>query len=140
MPTSLARRERRIVPRPLRVLVVDDNGDLRRLWREWFTLWGFLVEEAADGQEAVEKAHARPPALILMDWTMPVLSGLAATRKLKADLRTAAVPVVALSADVTSTSPEDAMASGCEAFLSKPIRPYDLLSAIRSILRQATAH
>jgi CheY-like chemotaxis protein len=139
MPADLTRTERRILPRPLRVLVVDDDGDVRRLWREWFTLWGFLVEEAANGQEAVEKAHARPPALVLMDWTMPVLGGLAATRKLKADLRTAAVPVVALSADVMSTSPEDAVASGCEAFLSKPVRPYELLSAIRGILRAVKA-
>ncbi|HET9196181.1 MAG TPA: response regulator, partial [Vicinamibacterales bacterium] len=63
--------ERRKRPRPQRVLLVDDSDDVRELWRLWLTFWGFAVEEARDGQQAMQKAFSRAPDLILMDLWMP---------------------------------------------------------------------
>jgi CheY-like chemotaxis protein len=118
-----------------RVLIVDDSRDLREVWHDWLTIWGFEVDEAANGAEAVEKAHACPPDLVLMDWTMPVLDGLHATEMLKADALTAAVPVLALSADVFAPTPQEALGAGCASFLGKPVSPELLLNEIRRAIR-----
>jgi hypothetical protein len=85
--------DRRQVSRPQRVLLVDDLADLREMWRLWLTCWGFAVEEARNGAEAVEKARARPPDLILMDLALPVLDGRAALQLLASDPVTAPIPV-----------------------------------------------
>ena len=90
--------DRRVAARPQRVLLVDDSADLRAMWRLWLTCWGFAVEEARNGAEAVERARIRPPDLIVMDLAMPVLDGQAAMQLLAADAVTAHVPVLALSA------------------------------------------
>ena len=124
------------VPPPRkRVLIVDDSLDVREVWHDWLTIWGFEVDEAANGAEAVEKATARTPDLILMDWTMPVLDGLAATERLKAHATTAQVPVLALSADSFSPTPEEALGAGCKGFLGKPVTPECLLNEIRRAIR-----
>jgi CheY-like chemotaxis protein len=123
--------ERRQTSRPQRVLLVDDSADIREMWRMWLTFWGFLVEEAANGAEAVEKARRDRPDLILMDLWMPVLDGLQATQQIKADPRTAEVPILAVSAQVFSPAAEDAIAAGCETFLAKPVDPDHLLEEIR---------
>src|SRR5687768_3777777 len=65
--------DRRNGMRPQQVLVVDDSPDIRELWRMWLNFWGFAVQEAGDGAEAVDKAQLNPPDLILMDLWMPVL-------------------------------------------------------------------
>src|SRR5688500_11602438 len=65
-------RARRVLPRPQRVLVVDDDSDIRQIWDLWLTFWGFRVEEAANGAEALDKAKAHRPDLVLMDIWMPV--------------------------------------------------------------------
>lgn len=70
--------ERRLASRPQRVLLVDDSADLRALWKLWLMFWGFGVEEARNGAEAVEKARTHLPDLVLMDLAMPVLDGRAA--------------------------------------------------------------
>lgn len=119
-----------------RILVVDDSHAVRELWHDWLTIWGFEVDEATNGVEAVEKARAHTPDLVLMDWTMPVLDGLQATTRLKADQTTAAVPVVALSADVFAPTPQEALAAGCDQFLGKPVTPQCLLDGIRRAIRQ----
>ena len=131
--------ERRTRPRPQRILVVEDDEDLRHLWELWLRFWGFAVEEAANGAEAVEKVRAFRPHLVLMDVWMPVLDGLAATRRLKADAQTKDVPVLALSADAYPPAPERALRAGCRAFLPKPVNPDRLLQAIRAALG-GTAH
>ena len=123
--------ERRLTSRPQRVLLVDDSEDIREMWRMWLTFWGFSVDEAANGAEAVAKARRDRPDLILMDLWMPVLDGLQATREIKADPRTAQVPILAVSAQVFSPAAEDALAAGCDTFLAKPVDPDELLEQIR---------
>ena len=124
--------ERRLSTRPQRILVVDDAADIRELWRLWLTHWGFAVDEAANGAEAVQRARQQPPDLVLMDLWMPVLDGLQATRVLKGNPSTAHVPVLALSAQVESPAPEQAKAAGCEQFLPKPVDPDLLLEKMRA--------
>src|SRR5262245_46731755 len=115
--------ERRLGSRPQRVLLVDDSADLRELWRLWLTFWGFSLEEARNGAEAVEKAQAHPPDLILMDLAMPVLDGLTASHRLAADPTTASVPVLGLSAQLPTHDGTDTI-----EFLPKPVEPDELLA------------
>jgi len=126
--------ERRRLPRPQRILLVDDAADVREMWRLWLTLWGFAVDEAADGSEALQKAQEHRPDLVLMDLWLPVLDGLDTTRALRADASTATVPVIALSAN----HPWAAAAvteAGCDSYLPKPLNPDALLEALRTALR-----
>jgi two-component system, cell cycle response regulator DivK len=123
--------ERRSAFRPQRVLVVDDTADLRELWKHWLLGWGFSVEEARDGAEAVQKARSRPPDLILMDLAMPVLDGRQAMQLLASDPTTARIPVLAMSAQPNSLTNADTR----PRFLPKPADPEHLLEQIRAALR-----
>jgi CheY-like chemotaxis protein len=123
--------DRRKSSRPQRVLVVDDSADIRELWRLWLTFWGFTVDEARNGQEAVQKATEFRPDLILMDLWMPMVDGIEAMRRLRADSRTADVPVLAVSAQNDAPDSDNAIAAGASAFLTKPCDPDRLLDHIR---------
>jgi len=126
--------ERRHGTRPQQVSVVDDSADIHELWRLWLDFWGFAVQEAQNGAEAVKKARLNPPDLVLMDLWMPVLDGLEATKQLKDDARTAHVPVVALSAQATAPGEAEVADAGAEAFIQKPCDPEELLQHIRSAM------
>ena len=127
--------ERRVLPRPQRVLVVDDSADVRELWTMWLEFWGFAVEQANNGLEAVKKARTFQPHLVLMDLWMPVVDGLKATEALKADPHMKDVPVLALSADTFSPASQRALDAGADRFLPKPVSPDVLLEAIRESLK-----
>jgi len=118
------------------VLIVDDSPDIRELWRLWLTFWGFAVEEARNGSEALEKATAATPDLVLMDLWMPVLDGMEALKRLKSDTRTARVPVLALSAQSDAPDPSAVVRAGADAFVAKPCDPDLLLEHIRSAMRR----
>lgn len=124
--------ERRSAFRPQRILLVDDTADLRKVWKLWLSEWGFTVEEAQNGAEAIQKARSRPPDLILMDLAMPVLNGREAIEVLSSDRATAHVPILAMSAH-PSGSPD----AGDETFLPKPTEPDRLLEHIRTALRSS---
>lgn len=113
------------------MLVVDDSADIRELWRLWLTFWGFSVDEARNGYDAIQKATEVQPDLILMDLWMPVVDGIEATRQLKADSRTSHVPVLAVSAQTHAPDSSTALAVGADAFLAKPCDPDRLLEHIR---------
>ena len=134
VPSLPVPTERRLLPRPQRVLVVDDSPDVRELWTMWLQFWGFAVEQAANGLEAVRKARTFQPHLVLMDLWMPVVDGLKATETLKADPHMKDVPVLALSADTFSPARERALEAGADRFLPKPVSPDALLDAIRDSL------
>jgi two-component system, cell cycle response regulator DivK len=127
--------ERRSGSRPQRILVVDDHRDLRQMWNCWLSLMGFQVHEAQNGWEAVQHATAAPPALILMDISMPVMDGWRATEILKASPETAHVPVVAVTAlEAIEDCAAHAVVVGCDALLRKPCELADLLGHIRRVL------
>jgi CheY-like chemotaxis protein len=133
-PAAPVVTERRVLPRPQRILVVDDSSDVRELWTMWLQFWGFAVEQAANGLEAVKKARTFQPHLVLMDLWMPIVDGLKATETLKADPHMKDIPVLALSADTFSPLCDRAIQAGADRFLAKPVSPDALLDAIRDSL------
>ena len=119
--------------RPL-VLLVDDYPDAREMYTEYLEFSGFDVVEAGNGMEALQRAVDTVPDIILMDLSLPVMDGWEATRRLKADPRTAAIPVVALTGHALAGISEGAKKAGCDAFVTKPCLPEDLVREIRKIL------
>jgi two-component system cell cycle response regulator DivK len=123
-----------VIERRLRVLLVDDYPDAREMYREYLKFSGFDVVEAANGMEALQRAIETSPDIILMDLSLPVMDGWEATRRLKADARTARIPVVALTGHALSGIFEGAAQAGCDAFVTKPCLPEDLVAEIRTVL------
>jgi putative two-component system response regulator len=121
------------VRRP-RILIVDDLDENRQLLAELLAPEGHDVEEARDGQEAVERAFADPPDLVVMDITMPRLSGLDACRLLKSDPRTRRVPIVLVTAHAARSDRLEGIAAGCDDFLTKPVDGEQLLARVRTTL------
>lgn len=102
------------------VLVVDDETDIREMLAYLLQISGFAVLQARDGAEAVERAVSAHPHAILMDVAMPHMTGLEATRILRAGSRTAEIPIVILSAYTSAQDRERALAAGANEFVSKP--------------------
>jgi two-component system, cell cycle response regulator DivK len=117
-----------------RVLLVDDYPDAREMYTEYLEFSGFEVVEAENGMEALERAVDAEPDIILMDLSLPIMDGWEATRRLKADKRTASIPVVALTGHALAGISEGAKKAGCDAFVTKPCLPEDLVKEIRRIL------
>jgi CheY-like chemotaxis protein len=99
---------------------------------------GYRVEVASDGGEAIEKALSLHPAIIVLDLAMPVIDGWTACRRLKDDKRTAAIPVIVLSAHVMKGEEERVKAAGCDAYLPKPCLPETLLAEMERHLARAS--
>ena len=126
--------DRRVSSRPQRVLLVDDSADIREVWRLWLSFWGFSVDEAQNGYDAVEKAGRTRPDLILMDLWMPVLDGVEATKRLKSNERTANIPIIAMSAQTLYPDPLTIIDAGADTFIPKPYEPDVLLEHIRTVM------
>ena len=122
-----------------RVLLVDDYPDAREMYSEYLQFSGFDVVEAANGIEALASALERTPDIILMDLSLPVMDGWEATRRLKADDRTASIPVVALTGHALAGISEGAKRAGCDAFVTKPCLPEDLVKEIRKVLDESSS-
>lgn len=120
-----------------RVLLVDDYPDAREMYSEYLDFSGFEVIEAANGMEALQRAADESPDIILMDLSLPVMDGWEATRRLKSDPRTASIPVVALTGHALAGISEGAKKAGCDAFVTKPCLPEDLVKEIRRVLGRA---
>jgi len=116
------------------VLIVDDYQDAREMYAEYLEFSGFRVAEARNGAEAVEKAFALRPSVILMDLSLPVMDGWEATRRLKADARTRAIPVVALTGHALDGHSREAQDAGCDAYVTKPCLPDALVLEVRRML------
>jgi CheY-like chemotaxis protein len=116
------------------ILVVDDFLDNRQMYAEYLAFSGLRVEEAENGHEALEKAFALLPDLIVMDLSLPGIDGWEATRRLKADPRTKRIPVIALTGHALAGHSKGAMDAGCDAFITKPCLPERLLEEVRKTL------
>jgi two-component system cell cycle response regulator DivK len=114
-----------------RILVVEDQEDLRAILRDLLSTSGFTVIEALDGAEGVAKATSERPDLVLMDIQLPVLDGYDATRQIKALPGFAAIPIIAVSSFAMKGDEEKARASGCDDYVTKPYTPVDLLRLVR---------
>ena len=116
------------------ILVVDDFLDNRQMYAEYLAFSGLRVEEAENGHEALEKAFAMLPDVIVMDLSLPGIDGWEATRRLKADPRTKGIPVIALTGHALAGHSKGAMDAGCDAFITKPCLPERLLEEVRKTL------
>ena len=117
-----------------RILVVEDQEDLRAILRDLLSASGYDVLEAVNGGEGVDKARAERPDLILMDIQMPVLDGYQATRAIKAEAALAATPIIAVSSFAMKGDEEKARGSGCDDYVTKPYSPMALLRLVRGYL------
>ncbi len=116
------------------LLLVDDNELDRDMLSRRLRRRGFDVLLSIDGADAVAVARRERPDLVVLDTSLPVLDGLSATRQLKADPETRAIPVLILSAYAMQQDREQAMAAGCDDFDSKPVELPRLLSKIEALL------
>lgn len=117
-----------------KILLVEDNEMNRDMLSRRLARSGFEIVIAVDGREGVEKATSERPDLILMDMSLPIMDGWEATRHVKADPGTRAIPVIALTAHAMSVDRDKAMAAGCDDFDTKPVDLPRLLEKIRALL------
>jgi CheY-like chemotaxis protein len=120
-----------------KILYVEDNDDnvyLLRMWLEMLGEYELLVAE--DGTAGIAMAASEGPDVILMDLNLPGMDGWEATRRLKADPRTAHTPVIALTAHAMTGDREKALAAGCDDFDTKPVDFDRLLAKIESALKR----
>lgn len=103
------------------VLLVEDTEDNRMMMRRLLELSGYRVSEAVNGLEAVKAAERETPSIILMDLSLPLVDGLAATRRIRQLPDLAGVPIIAVSAHDTADFHAEALAAGCDAYITKPI-------------------
>ena len=120
-----------------RVLLVDDYPDAREMYTEYLEFSGYEVIGAGNGLEALQRAVDASPDIILMDLSLPVMDGWEATRRLKADQRTASIPVVALTGHALAGISEGAKKAGCDAFVTKPCLPDALVVEVKRVLEQS---
>ena len=116
------------------ILYVEDNEFNRKIVRQLLAKTTYRLREAVDGEQGVASALAAPPDLILMDIQLPKMSGLDATRQLRGDPRTAAVPIIVVTSFALSGDDQKATAAGATAYLAKPYSPRELLAKIREIV------
>jgi two-component system, cell cycle response regulator DivK len=114
-----------------RILVVEDNEKNMKLFRDVLVATGYRTLEATTGIEAVDMASEHVPDLVLMDIQMPDLDGVQALRRLRADPRTAAIPVLALTAQAMQGDRERFLAEGFDGYLSKPVDVRELIGTVR---------
>jgi two-component system, cell cycle response regulator DivK len=117
-----------------RILIVEDNDLNRDMLSRRLVRRGFQVVVAADGAAGVEAAIRERPDLVLMDMSLPVVDGWQATRMIKADPATSAIPVMALTAHALKEDRERALEAGCDEFETKPVDLDRLLGKIESLL------
>jgi two-component system cell cycle response regulator DivK len=117
-----------------RILIADDKPTSRELLRTVLEKQGYSITEAADGEEALQKARAETPDLILLDLQMPRLSGYEVLGELRKESQYAALPIIALTASAMQGDRERALAAGFTGYLTKPVALAHLRDEIKRLL------
>jgi two-component system cell cycle response regulator DivK len=120
----------------LRILVIEDSPVNMALTVAILENAGHTVLQADHAFEGIETARREQPDLVLMDIQLPDLDGLAATRMLKADPRTAKLPVIAITAFAMKGDEDDTRAAGCDGYVTKPIRYKEFLAEVDAVLKR----
>jgi two-component system, cell cycle response regulator DivK len=118
-----------------RILLVEDNEKNMKLLRDVLLASGYLPIEAVTGHQAVELAAAQAPDLVLMDVRLPDLDGVTALGRLRADRRTASIPVLAVTAQAMHGDRERLLAAGFDGYVSKPVGVVELLGMVKKYSR-----
>jgi CheY-like chemotaxis protein len=119
------------------ILIVDDFDDTRLLLRTWLEKKGYRVVEAENGKKGVVAAESGGVDLIIMDMEMPELDGLSATRKIREFTDAKTTPIVAVSAYGADLFRADALAAGCNEYVSTPFEPEELERLIETLIKEA---
>ena len=119
------------------ILVVDDEKNIVQLARLYLGREGFRVEEAHDGKEALDKARALNPDLIVLDIMMPEMDGLSVCRELR---KTSNVPVIILTARSDDVDKIVGLEIGADDYLTKPFNPRELVARVKAVLRRSQGH
>ena len=119
------------------VLIVEDNEKNMKLARDVLQAKGYKTLEAVSGEDGVRLAKQHVPDLVLMDIQLPGINGIEAFKQIRADAKTARVPVVALTASVTPTDRSAINAAGFDAFVSKPINLREFLDTVKRLVERA---
>ena len=114
--------------------MVEDQEDNRQILRDLLASADYEMVEAENGQEALDRRRQARPDLILMDIQLPVMDGYEATRRIKADPATKAIPIIVVTSYALSGDEGKAREAGCDAYVTKPYSPRQLLAKIREFL------
>jgi DNA-binding response OmpR family regulator len=119
-----------------RILIADDDDDLRQLLRLMLSREGFEVIEAANGTEALARAYDSHPTLVLLDVMMPDIDGFEVCRHLRSDERTHRLPIVFVSAMDNIAQRNEMLKLGADDCLRKPISPRELIARVRGVMER----
>jgi two-component system cell cycle response regulator DivK len=125
---------RRYKPNHKRILVVEDDRLSLIVLRQLLTAQGYEILQSSEGWDGINRARNEQPHLVVMDLKLPDMSGLDATRILKEDGQTKNIPIIAVTACVTPGDKANAFASGCDAYVAKPLNIGYLLRTVESFL------
>ena len=117
-----------------RILVVEDQEDNRQILRDLLTKNGFAIDEAENGEEALVAVVRQRPDLILMDIQLPLLDGYEATRRIKANPELRSIPIIVVTSYALSGDEAKAREAGCDAYVTNPYSPRQLLAKIKEYL------
>jgi len=120
----------------VKVLLVEDTEDNRQMMRRLLEMSGYRVVEAINGVEAVKLASEEKPGIILMDLSLPLIDGLTATRRIRSLPGLSKVPIIAVSAHDTADFHSEALAAGCNAYVTKPIDYPELEEVVNRLLQK----
>ncbi|HVN89066.1 MAG TPA: response regulator transcription factor [Candidatus Binataceae bacterium] len=122
-----------------KILIVEDEADIRELLRYSLTQEGFAVEEAADGAEALDRITRRAPDLVLLDLMLPRMSGLELCRRLRANVETAQIPVIVVTAKSAEVDRVLGLEMGADDYVVKPFSPREVVARVKAMLRRVHA-
>jgi phosphate regulon transcriptional regulator PhoB len=122
-----------------KILVVEDEADIRELLSYSLTQEGYAVEEAADGAEALERVTRRAPDLALLDLMLPRMSGLELCRRLRANPETTRLPVIMVTAKSAEVDRVLGLEMGADDYVIKPFSPREVVARVKALLRRANA-
>src|ERR1700693_3445068 len=126
------------LPKPL-VLVVEDEAALATMLRYNLEKQGFRVEEAGDGQEALTRIAEAPPDIVLLDWMLPVMSGIEVCRQIRRKASTRDLPVIMVTARTEDQDAVRGLNTGADDYITKPFSIEALLARMRALLRRSNA-
>lgn len=121
------------------VLIVEDEHEIREMLSFALSRNGFDVHEAASAEQALEQLEGPLPALLIIDWMLPGISGIDLARRLRSDVHTAGLPMIMLTARGEETDKLTSFDSGVDDYVTKPFSPRELIARMRALLRRAGA-
>jgi CheY-like chemotaxis protein len=118
------------------ILIVEDNARSRKLARDVLQYKGYQTVETETGEEALQLARTRHPALILMDIQLPGIDGITALHRLRAEAETRDIPVMAVTASAMTHNRQEILAAGFDGYQSKPINVKEFVQAVQQMLER----